>query len=420
MMNALISDKKGGVAILLAIGFMAVAVPVIASALALSSTLAIDSGVKDRTLKSQYAVIGGVYYAVDRLVRDTPYARGLTVGVPDTQPMPGTLNGRTVTITTERVTTGPLPPGLPPPVADASERIQTTKTVVPSSASPTVPTEFTYTITMKNWDSTPQNISHILDFLPTELTYVPFSTTGVTTAEPNLGATLDWTVSVVLQPGESTVLTFRASGSLLVGNYCNEASVTPGNNTSSGQTAPIKVGSPPNNLCQRPAFTITKTVSPSFVDSDALTTFTYDIAVENRGPAAFEVSEIQDVLDASFTYLMDSTSGDFPLGNPAIKPQGLFWDFPKVGGVYPQVSPGTTKHLVFQATASLQPGAYWNQVWVTMDGAGVIHPAQTWATAPVRRLARYKITATDGQMTASANVLVSPDFYFVTEWGIKR
>ena len=57
-MRFLLTNEKGGVAILMVLGFMAFGVPIITAALGLASTLSIDSRVKSQILDRHYCGVG--------------------------------------------------------------------------------------------------------------------------------------------------------------------------------------------------------------------------------------------------------------------------------------------------------------------------------------------------------------------------
>ena len=104
-----------------------------------------------------------------------------------------------------------------------------------------------YTITITNSNIVDVTLDDIYDLLPAGFSYVPGSTTGVTTAEPGIAAqTLTWTGPFVVPAGRSVSLHFDVTVSTTPGTYFNDAGGNAANFTvvSTGQTAPITVEVP--------------------------------------------------------------------------------------------------------------------------------------------------------------------------------
>lgn len=404
----------------LVLAFMALAIPLVTASLSLASTLSVDSRVKTRIAQSQYSVLGATQHALYRLAHEVGYADGLAIGAPDSYTVE--LNGREVAVTVEKFSE---PPGdTPPPNADSSRRLQALKQVTPSSAPPDTPTTFSYTITVENRDDQAENLRKIHDELPNGFSYLPGSTSGVTTADPSIsGQQLTWNLAqlqIVLQPGQSAFLSFSAQASVEEGTYCNEAWVEPGDkNTTSGKTARITVGSPPNDLCQGPTVELTKTVTPGTAAAYAAATFTYTITIRNAGTAVLNMSQIRDWLPQDgFLYVPGSTSGDITTADPSTSlwqgRQRLDWNFnPKQ-----QLQPGESRALTFQAEATLEPGDYYNEVWGTFDE--FTSPAYTWPTARVEVMAVFTITAIEGGSTAWAEVWAGVSSWAITRFLVSR
>ena len=411
--------RQEGRALILVLAFMALGVPLVTSSLGLASTLSIDSRVKTGIAKSSYAAIGGSDHALYRLVHESGYRDALLAGVPHNYPV--TVNGQQVSVTVLKVTEPPS--DIPPPPADNSRRLQTSKVVTPTTAMPNVLTTFSYTITVKNEDDQVENLRKIHDELPPGFSYVAGSTSGVTSNDPNIsGQELTWNLaglSLVLQPQESVTLAFDAQASVPQGIYCNEAWAEPGNEkTSSGKTAIVTVGSPGATLCQGSAVRVTKTVDPPVAPANTLTTYTYTISVENVGTDVLNITLIRDSLPADFLYVVGSTTGDITAADPtATMKQGrqrLDWELaPAV-----QVQPAETKTLVFEAQASVGGGDYWNEVWVTLDEFA--NPAYTWPSALVTIMGVFETSATDGAATAEAEVWIGVGTHVVMHWEVTR
>ncbi|MBI2867042.1 MAG: DUF11 domain-containing protein [Chloroflexi bacterium] len=418
MIRALAHGQRG-VSLVIVLAFMALSAPLITGALGLASTLSVDSRIKTTIVKSQYATMGGVQHAIHRLTNEAGYLSSLTAGVPSTYTL--TLGGEDVDITVEKLVVMPPPPS--DIGTDASQRIQTTKVVTPTTAEPDTLTDFTYTITVENRDDEARNLTKVHDRLPSGFSYVPGSTSGVTTSDPSIsGQVLTWDTAplgITLQPGQSVTLTFHSQASVGEANYCNEAWIEPGGEqTSSGPTAKITVGSPPNGLCQGAAVDVAKTVDPQVALSNVLSSFTYTITIENGGTVVLNMSQIRDLLPPFFFYVSGSAAGDITTSNPQINMfsgrQRLTWAFsPQV-----QVQPGQTKTLTFQATAQAGPGDYWNEVWVTLDEFA--NPVYTWPTAPVTILDVVSIIAVSQGTRTESEVWFTVNGFLEKTWDVAR
>ena len=418
MIRTLAHGQKG-VSLVIVLAFMALSVPLITGALGLASTVSIDSRIKTTIAKSQYATMGGVQHAIHRLTNEAGYLTSLTAGVPSTYTL--TLGGEDVDITVEKLVVLPPPPS--DIGTDASQRVQTTKVVTPTTAQPDTLTDFTYTITVENRDDEERNLTKVHDRLPSGFSYVPGSTSGVTTSDPSIsGQELTWDTAplgITLQPGQSVTLTFHSQANVATGNYCNEAWVEPGGEqTSSGPTAKITVGTPPNNLCQGAAAEVAKTVAPQVALNDVLSFFTYTITINSVGTAVLNMSQVRDLLPPFFFYVPGSTAGDITTTDPqTIMYQGrqrLTWAFsPQI-----QIQPGETKTLTFQATAQAGPGDYWNEVWVTL--AEFANPLYTWPTAPVTVLDVVSIIAVSQGTRTESEVWFTVNGFLEKTWDVAR
>ncbi|MBI4340322.1 MAG: DUF11 domain-containing protein [Chloroflexi bacterium] len=419
--------SEKGIALVAVLAFMVLALPLVMAALAFASTLSLDSGVKTRILKRQYALLGASQHAIYRVAYEPGYMDGLEAGVPAIYSLD--LNGETVTVTIEKMVDPPEAP--PPPNTDSSRRLQTYKEVTPTSASPGVYTVFTYTIIVRNQDDEPEKVTKVHDGLPPGFTYLAGSTTGETTNDPAITTHDDgsgvyqelvWNLSplhITLQPGQQATVAFQAGATPVQGNYCNRAWAEPGDDlTSTGLTARIAVGSPSAALCPGEAATVTKTVQPRVVAGGVPTTFTYAIAINNIGTQDVGVSQIRDLLPLNFSYATGSTAGDITTADPTTMlfqgSQRLDWNFsPSV-----MVLAGQARTLAFHAQAQVDPGDYWNQAWVTFDELD--YSVYTWPTALVRVMGVVKSSVTDGEATADSEVWVGSDAYSLAWWNLRR
>ena len=80
---------------LVAIAFMALAIPILTASLSLAGTISKDSRVKTTILQGQYAAQGCTQYATYRLYKEPGYLNGLVLGVPDVY----SFNGCTINVT---------------------------------------------------------------------------------------------------------------------------------------------------------------------------------------------------------------------------------------------------------------------------------------------------------------------------------
>ncbi len=194
--------SQRGQALILALGFMFLSVPLVTAALGLASTLTIDARLKHQSLRSQYSNIGAEQFAFYSLITTLSEAT-TTIS----------LNGSTITTTIIQLASPPG--GIPfPTSADANRRMFTSKVASPTSVSSSATT--TYTITVENRDDKNVSPNKIIDELPANFSYVTGSTdmknassTTISTADPSVsGQDLTWNIPSgnTLTPGQSMTL----------------------------------------------------------------------------------------------------------------------------------------------------------------------------------------------------------------------
>ena len=225
LMHRLLGQQSGQ-ALALVMAFMVLSVPLITSALTLASTLSIDSQVKTRILKSQYAALGCQQWSLHILLDAQTSFTTTTV-----------INGRTCTATATQVDPGAGIPPLPPS-ADPSRKFRVTKTVTPTSTPATSGNDVTYTIKVENRVDKPMKLNHIHDYLPPEFRYennssVLRSSTGtvINLDNPSGGPTdeLTWSpTGLTIAVSDYVTQEFVVEAHDVEGYYCNEASVEPG------------------------------------------------------------------------------------------------------------------------------------------------------------------------------------------------
>ena len=438
------------------LGFMALGVPLVSSALGLASTASIDSRSKKQILRHQYCALGAGEY-VNYLLNNTARWSQWWVDHPGGQE---TLDfcGQSVILSIsipaqppiDSLSDGSYGPGQIPPLSAYNDRrLQTQKSV--SAPNPLDPSTRVYTITATNRGGSEINLNKIHDVLPQGITYLGPSS-GVTISDPQIsGRQLTWDVAPLglppLQPAQYETLTFpvRVGGGLATGNYCNEAWVEPGGTkTRSGKTASINVGEPGNNLCmgEPSAVNFGKTVTsatnftvasftPPFITYSI--TIGYTITIENTGTGSRGIEEIRDLLPLGFCFVPGSATYDGgSIGDPETHMRGnsgcpddsirqrLTWD----DLVY-HLPSGATKTLVFQSQATVSAGDYWSDLLLTFDqfdDQWGDDPAYTWPTALVTIRDTFKVEAQIGdsnEIIGNFQVWVGTDSGTIHRWTVK-
>jgi uncharacterized repeat protein (TIGR01451 family) len=175
------------------------------------------------------------------------------------------------------------------------EPLTTSKT--PDSATSTVGTQNGYTITIANPNPDAVTLNAITDTLPVGFTYVPGSTSGVTTGDPAVtGQTLRWNGPFTVPANGNVTLHFNVIVSTTPGDYFNEASgEAAGGYTviATGPTAKITVTPLTADL------SVTKTDSPDPVQVGQ--ELTYTITVANAGPNPAANVTLSDTLPGTVT-----------------------------------------------------------------------------------------------------------------------
>lgn len=120
--------------------------------------------------------------------------------------------------------------------------LSTSKTASPSTVEAGGTT--TYAIEVANPNATAFDLDAIVDYLPESFSYVPGSTTGATTADPEItGTELRWTGTFSVPAGGAATLSFEVNVGSQEGTFDNEAAATaPGAAVApTGPTAPVTV-----------------------------------------------------------------------------------------------------------------------------------------------------------------------------------
>lgn len=421
-MKNLLRNQEGALGMILVIGFMALAVPLITASLFLSGALSRDSQVKTDILKRQYAALGIGEY-VDYLV-STPALWDTWKTNNETQ-SPGTyqeivtIDGKDTTFTVNSLAN---PPGIPP--AFATSLLSPILSVSPTgvSAGDTV----TFTITVNNQGTELEDLSIVSAGLPPGFSYVDGSTTGVATLDPTettLGALADdipdyplltWdltSLGVGPQPGQSVALNFQTVVADEDGNFCAQAWLgASGGEPSAGSTAQVTIGEA-DDPCGANLLQVTTTVDKQVIPNDGLTTYlyTYSTTIKNVGTETQYLTGFREILPLGFDYKINSTSGDLTTDNPVttLLTDGrwqLDWTFSSAI----EIQAGVTKSLVFQAEALVAKGNYPIEGYAFYKGHGVrVHKDSTVAGDLVSAISKVKVdkaTNVNGKVRAGGKI----------------
>ena len=371
--------ERGGVALIMLIGFIGLAVPLTVASVQTSAQLSRNSRIYDARLTGMYNAGAGVEVALHELLSDPTFDDGLTPSDPDLD-FTVDANAETVNVTVTKIFGSANLQG---------QGVVITKAVMPTSTPVSTQTTFTYTITIKNEGTDTVTLEEIEDYMPPGFTYVENSTAGITTDNPTTGNTssddcgqnsdsIVWDLSPFAQVAalQEVTLTFQADANLPNGTYYNQAKVrydpwwvSPDVEVYTPFTAPITVGTGSPKCAYDASIFVTKTVSPENAPPGP-TTFTYTISIENWNSSIRYVCTITDLLPPTLSYVSSSSSGitsanptetwdsvaerwELDWRNPGEKPPPLT-----------SVASGQTKTQTLQATAVVESGKnYFNEVW---------------------------------------------------------
>ena len=446
---AKLNGQRGGVALLVALGFLLLSIPLITGSLGLSQTINIDARVKTDIMRQDYCAVAVVEYfeyvsQPDRWIiwlqeNDDPEREGWSKG-------PGSLCGETIEAEQLAPGEGGDGGGFIPTSGYEQRDIRTLKTV--SDANPDPGTSVEYEITVTNRSRNKTSLTSIRDTLPPGFSYdcgVPYTLTmpgmdpvDILLDPCPLDSDITWSMDAGtdIEPFDQVTLTFSAKTSLDPGVYCNEAWVTPsGVKTSSGKTALVEIGDPAANpLCPGEAVAVSQILdSADLTNTDTSTnpfTYTfeldYTIEVENFGTEDLEISGIKDLLPGGepfpFKYFPPDTPGDITQDWTKEQlinlkpPETDRWEYTWDSEIIPLPS-GTSKTLKFTAIGAVSSGNYWVDLLVSFAGA-FPEKVYTWPTAvfSVRDSWNVIITDEDDEVIVDLVVVMEGEDGFLESW----
>jgi len=175
-MRKLAAGERGGVAIIMLLAFMVLAVPLSVSAVQTAGQLTRSSQVHNDRRAGLASASAGLEDIIHQVATDAAFDTGLNPTSPS-RVVQVNINAQTTTATTTK---------LFPSDTLRGQGLSITKTVTPETAIPNTQTTFTYTITLENEGTGAATVQEIRDYLPPYLSYVGSSTTGITTNGPSI------------------------------------------------------------------------------------------------------------------------------------------------------------------------------------------------------------------------------------------
>lgn len=176
--------------------------------------------------------------------------------------------------------------------------------VTKTAASDTISSgdNISYTINILNNGGSRGNITVVCDSLPSGFSYVPGTTSGLTTSDPTIqGRKLSWSGTWSLNKNVSQTLTFTAASAIANDLFYNKAEVfgTDFVDATSGWTAPVRVLSPELSLVK----------SVDVVNALPGDTLTYTVNYLNIGDDQATEVIIYEIIPSNSTYVENSALG---------------------------------------------------------------------------------------------------------------
>ena len=165
-----------------------------------------------------------------------------------------------------------------------------------------------YRITVQNGNPENATVHEVTVTLPPGFTYLPGSTTGVTTADPDIaGRVLTWTGPFELSGGGQITFDFDVRVTGTPGTYTIDATATADHDVTPAENAASITVEAAADMA------LTKTASRDEVPQGG--TFTYNLIARNEGPSPVPDAFITDTLPAGFTFNAGlSSPGCFAIG----------------------------------------------------------------------------------------------------------
>ena len=304
--------RQCGQAFILVLILLAVGTLLIVPLLQLTQTTVKGSAMYGQFANEDYATNAALEYGLWRLNYEEGFVQSLIPGV-ESEPFSVTLNG--VTAWTSITSHADIGEDLSGQELMKNVPYKLTKLVTPDNAEPGVETEFTYTVSLKCYDPTPEDrkLKKMFDKLAPGLEYVADSTDwsegqwGIPPFDPGeklekdgrYKLTWDFSPDVVFGYGEVKTMSFGVIGTLDEGIYANEAWVDPGKQDYSAFQAPITVGEPDYTAVPGGWLYINKVANPPIVYAGEPMTITYTVTAENVDIVPVKIKNIDDWLPST-------------------------------------------------------------------------------------------------------------------------
>ena len=313
-------SQRGGVALIMLLGFIVLAVPAAVSALETAQVLSRASLVYDKRLTGMYNAGAGVEVAMHEILSDPTFDDDLATGDPS-KDLIVDINGDSVTVTVTKIFSAGTLQG---------QGIIVEKSVMPTSTSQMATTTFTYDLKIRNGGTGTVEIVDIYDYLPPGFTYVAGSTAGLASIEPTINQNgpmtcgsspyeLRWNLTpenITVSDGEELTLQFQAKATLSDGTYYNQAMVRydpwwtgPDAYIYTPYAAEVTAGTASAQKCGYDLdILVTQSVDPEQPVPGVEQDFTYTLTVENVSTSDRYVCKIEDLLPPTFSYINPSAS----------------------------------------------------------------------------------------------------------------
>jgi uncharacterized repeat protein (TIGR01451 family) len=273
-----------------------------------------------------------------------------------------------------------------------------------------------YTIQIANPNLRDVALTSLTDDLPPGFAYINDSTSGLTTAEPDVGGQrLTWAGPLVVPGGTTAQLHFAVRVSTVPGTYRDTAAGTADGYTvvPDEQAAPAEVR--PLESRTTPDLDVAKTVD----DATGLAGLSsgYTITFSNPTDRSLPLTRVDEEMADGVTYIGGTTTG-ITTADPAVAGRDLRWD------VVAQVAPlsavtlhfgvrmpldadGVLRNPRVSATVAAAPGSAAPQISTVVNAAGIrLTPLPITGALRLRKFPSHRTIAAGGTVTM---VLVARD-----------